>query len=222
MSRRPLVGITCGAFGTKPRRYGVNQTYVRALQAAGADPIILPPGTEPSLAARLDALLLPGGADVDPQFFGEQPEPGLGDLERDRDEFEFAMLDAAAAHRLPVLGICRGIQVINVHRGGSLHQDLANAGFHNPGGERTDLTHSIALAAGAEQPVNSIHHQGLKALGSGLRVTATCPEDGLVEAVESDDGMVVAVQCHPEELTTAVPWARELFDDLVRRAQSRD
>jgi len=131
------------------------------------------------------------------------------------------LLDAAGSRRLPVLGVCRGIQVINVHRGGSLHQDLGNAGFHNPGGERTLLAHSIALEGGGQQRVNSIHHQGLKALGEGLTVTARCPEDGLVEAFESEDGLVVAVQCHPEELTEDA-WARSLFEDLVERARSRD
>lgn len=215
---RPLVGITVGTAGEgRPQRYGVNQTYVRALQAAGADVILLPPGTDPGLAERLDALLLPGGADVDPALYREEPEPELGELDRPRDDLELAFLDAAAARRLPVLAICRGIQVVNVHRGGTLHQHLANAGFHQPEAERTHLAHEVVLADGGRRLVNSIHHQGLKALGQGLRVTETCPDDGLVEGVESEDGLLVAVQCHPEELTDQ-GWSRALFEALVAKA----
>ena len=219
---RPLVGITVGNTGSgRPPRYGANQTYVRALQRAGADAILVPPGTRATFAARLDALLLPGGADLDPEFYGERPEPELGDVDRARDELELAMLEAAEARRLPVLGVCRGIQVVNVHRGGTLHQHLPGAGLHNPGGERDRIAHEVELAAGGRLAVNSIHHQGVKRLGEGLRVTQTCPDDGLVEGFDSEDGRVVAVQCHPEELT-ANGWAQRLFDDLVRRAAARD
>jgi len=215
---RPLVGITVGSTGSgAPPRFGVNQTYVRALQAAGADAILLPPGTEPSLAGRLDALLLPGGPDVDPALYGEQPQPDLGEVDRPRDELELAFLDAATARRLPVLAICRGIQVVNVHRGGTLHQHLATAAFHQPQALRTHLAHEVVTAAGERRRVNSIHHQGLKRLGEGLTVTQTCPDDGLVEGVEADGGLLVAVQCHPEELT-GHDWSRALFEQLVARA----
>lgn len=221
ISRRPLVGVTCGSVEGRTPRFGVNQTYVRALQSAGAEVVLLPPGSGPELGARLDALLLPGGVDVDPDFYGEKPEPGLGEVDRERDRLELAMLEVAEARRLPVLGVCRGIQVLNVHRGGTLHQDLATAGLHNPGGERTLLAHEIELEGGGRQRVNSIHHQGLKVLGAGLKVTARCPDDGLVEAVESEDGLLVAVQCHPEEIT-GNPWAKGLFEDLVARAKLQD
>lgn len=215
---RPLVGITVGSAGSgRPPRFGVNQTYVRALQAAGADAILLPPGTDPALAARLDALLLPGGPDLDPALYGEQPEPELGEPDRPRDDLELALLDAAAARGLPVLAICRGIQVVNVHRGGSLHQHLASTPLHRPDAERTHLAHEVVTAAGERRRVNSIHHQGLKRLGQGLTVTQTCPEDGLVEGVEADGGLLVALQCHPEELTDH-DWSRALFEGLVARA----
>jgi putative glutamine amidotransferase len=218
---RPKIGIT-----TSPRKgteYYV--PYRRAVEAAGAEPVELPPGT-PSLP-ELDGLLLPGGWDVDPSFYGEKPDAKVGPIDHELDETELRLFRQARERALPVLGICRGQQVINVAMGGSLVQHLEDHDVRALG--RKHLAHTIEVnpaselgrAAGEHKVrVNSLHHQAIRTLAPGLQQTAR-GEDGTVEGVESDDGLVVAVQCHPEELTTDLPWARRLFERFVARARSR-
>src|SRR5207302_5283381 len=163
----------------------------------------------------LDRLLLPGGPDLDPMLYGEDHDPDLGSVDPELDHFEIDLVRRAVARSLPVLGICRGQQVINVALGGTLHQHLPEHDKH--GLPRRHLAHEIEVQAGSElaraaegEPVmvNSLHHQAIKELGAGLRVTARSP-DGVVEALEGGE-RVVAVQCHPEELIENSPWARRL------------
>jgi len=198
--------------------------YRRAVEAAGAEPVELPPGT-PSLP-ELDGLLLPGGWDVDPSFYGEKPDEKVGPIDHELDETELRLFRQARERKLPVLGICRGQQVINVAMGGSLLQHIEDHEVRAHG--RSHLAHTIEVdpaselgrAAGEHKVrVNSLHHQAIGRLASGLQQTAK-GEDGTVEGVESDDGLVVAVQCHPEELTTDLPWARRLFERFVARARA--
>jgi putative glutamine amidotransferase len=218
---RPKIGIT-----VQPRRgleYYV--PYRRAVTAAGADPVDLVAGTR-SLP-ELDGLLLPGGWDVDPSFYGEPPDEKVVETDPELDETELSMFRQARERELPVLGICRGQQVINVAMGGSLVQHLEGHEVRAHG--RSHLAHSIEVnpsselgrAAGTHQiRVNSFHHQAIREVAEGLHQTAR-GDDGTVEGVESDDGLIVAVQCHPEELTTDLPWARRLFERFVARARSR-
>jgi putative glutamine amidotransferase len=209
-----------------PRRgleyYG---TYRRAVMAAGAEPIDLVPGTE--TLPELDGLLLPGGWDVDPSFYGEQRDDKVGDTDPELDETELTLFRQARERRLPILGICRGQQVINVAMGGSLVQHLEDHDARALG--RSHLAHTIEVdptselgkAAGEDEiHVNSLHHQAIKRLADGLQESAH-GEDGTVEGVESNDGLIVAVQCHPEELTGDLPWARKLFERFVARARIR-
>jgi putative glutamine amidotransferase len=221
VSDKPRIGIT-----VHPRRgleYYV--PYRRAVEAAGAEPLDLVPGTK-SLP-DVDGLLLPGGWDVDPSFYGEQRDENLGDTDPQLDATELAMFRQARERDLPVLGICRGQQVINVAMGGSLVQHLEDHDARAIG--RRHLAHTIEVdpsselgrAAGEHKiPVNSLHHQAIKRLASGLHESAR-GEDGTVEGIESDDGLIVAVQCHPEELTSDLPWARRLFERFVARARGR-
>ena len=199
--------------------------YRRAVVAAGAEPVDLVPGTK-SLP-EVDGLLLPGGWDVDPYFYGEQRDEKLGQTDRELDETELALFGQAREREIPVLGICRGQQVINVAMGGSLVQHLEGHEVRALG--RSHLAHTIEVdptselgqAAGEHKVrVNSLHHQAIKRLAPGLQQSAS-GEDGTVEGVESDDGLIVAVQCHPEELTTDLPWARKLFERFVARARGR-
>ena len=213
-SDRPKIGIT-----VQPRRgleYYV--PYRRAVTAAGAEPVDLVPGTK--ALPDLDGLLLPGGWDVDPSFYGERRDEKLGDTDPELDETELVLFRQARERELPVLGICRGQQVINVAMGGSLVQHLEGHEVRALG--RSHLAHTIDVdpaselgqAAGEHKVrVNSLHHQAIKRLAAGLHQT--------VEGVESDDGLIVAVQCHPEELTTDLPWARNLFERFVARARGR-
>lgn len=221
MSEKPRIGITI-----HPKRglqYYV--PYRRALQSAGAEPVDLVPGTR-SLP-DVDGLVLPGGWDVDPAFYGEKRDENLGETDPELDATELAMFKQARDRELPVLGICRGQQVINVAMGGTLVQHLEDHDARAIG--RRHLAHTIEVdptselgrAAGEHKiPVNSLHHQAIKRLAAGLHESAH-GEDGTVEGVESDDGLIVAVQCHPEELTSDLPWARRLFERFVARARSR-
>jgi len=221
LSGRPRIGIT-----TSPRRGAEYYLpYRRAVEAAGAEPVEVPPGT-PELPP-VDGLLLPGGWDVDPALYGEPKDEKVGPIDPELDETELRMFRQARQKELPVLGICRGQQVINVAMGGSLVQHLEGHEVREHG--RSHLAHTIEVDPESELGqaarehkirVNSFHHQAVKTLAPGLEQTAR-GEDGTVEGVESEDGLIVAVQCHPEELTTDLPWARRLFERFVARAASR-
>jgi putative glutamine amidotransferase len=237
---RPLIGTTVG---NRPDRAGrprlaVNRTYVTALQDAGADVVLLPPGPNgpPSpLLDRLDGLLLPGGVDVGPAWYGESPRPALGEVDEDLDALEVPLARAAVERGLPVFGVCRGQQVVNVALGGTLYQDLALDGAsdfpHATPQERGRdfLAHWIEVSPGSHLhrvlgadrlEVNSFHHQAVRRVAPGLLVTAFSPGDGVIEGMESPDGLVLTVQCHPEELVSH-PWARGLFRAFVLLAAER-
>jgi putative glutamine amidotransferase len=219
-------------------RTGVNSAYVRSVLAAGGVPMILSPLLGPSYAARAldgsDALILTGGEDMDPALYGADPSPLLDPPSRERDLFELALFATARQRELPILGICRGIQLINVGLGGTLHQDLPSerpgSVDHNPKVSRSSRSHGVSLAPGSRAAetlgtdrvtVNSFHHQAIKDLAPGL-VASGWSEDGLIEAAESSPGnpWLLAVQWHPEEMYAelAAP-ERGLFRGLVREAE---
>jgi len=207
--------------------------YVRSLEAAGIPrssiEVIMPPSQprEP-----FDALLLGGGVDVDPARYGTRLlEAGNVEVDPERDELDFSLLDAALRDGRPVLGICRGIQVINVALGGTLVQDLgierpSEVVHQNDGDEKARLDHRVAILpgtrlasiAGAGQlAVNSRHHQAIASVAPGLAVSATAP-DGVPEAVESTrEPWLMAVQWHPENLRDAA--SAGLFAEFVRVAR---
>jgi putative glutamine amidotransferase len=184
----------------------------------------------------MDGILIPGGVDVDPAAFGATPHEKLGRIDPARDRVELQLVKWAVEDRKPLLGLCRGLQVINVALGGTLYQDLEaeyphaikHDYFPNYGFERDYLAHEVALAPGsrlrhalaAEQiPVNSMHHQGIKVLGRGLAASATAP-DGLIEAAESsDDSFLVGVQWHPEVFDSTDPNTEHLFDGFIAAAR---
>jgi putative glutamine amidotransferase len=234
MIRFPLIGVTTSiTVGTSPERAFVNSTYLRALQEAGGVPIALPPQLAPEVLAvlmtRVDGLLLTGGGDMDPSRFGEAPHPTLYDVAPSRDTVEIEAIRMAMERRLPVLAICRGIQVLNVACGGSLYQDVgSDPGTtlpHSQKEPRNQPTHKVKLTRGSrlagvmgadEVEVNSMHHQAIKGLGTGLVAVAWAP-DHIVEGVESEDPsrFVLGVQWHPEELVGDSEPARRLFAALV-------
>lgn len=237
---RPLIGVTARNRPAQriPPYVGVNSSYVLALQAAGAEVVVLPPGPHGVPGALLDVLdgvLLPGGLDVDPAAYGERPREGLGDVDVELDELELGLARAAFERRLPLFGICRGQQVVNVALGGTLYQDLKRDGAtelsHASPKElgRDHIAHEIEVTPGsrlrkalgaARLDVNSHHHQAVRRVAANLRVTAVSPRDGIIEGLESDDGLVLTVQCHPEEMT-AHRWARGLFSAFVEIATGR-
>ncbi len=195
------------------------------MEAAGAEPVALAAGS--AELGSVDGLLLPGGWDVDPALYGEEPDAAVGPIDPELDRTEVELFRQARAGGLPVLGICRGQQVINVALGGSLFQHIDDHDQRALG--RAHLAHRVAIdpvselarAAGETTlEVNSLHHQAVRSMGPGLRATAR-GDDGTIEGIESDDGLVVAVQCHPEELAGDLPWARSLFERFVSRARRR-
>ena len=184
------------------------------VRAGGSLAEILPlsPADEAAAAPDCDGIILTGGADIGPECYGEAPAPGVVlDTCPPRDALELALLTRADERRWPLLGICRGQQLLNVHRGGTLHQDLDLAGCpgHRVDAPRDALAHPVRRQGAArwldllpaELPVNTSHHQAVRRLGRGLRVVATAP-DGVIEALEGDDPerCVMAVQWHPEDL----------------------
>ena len=240
---RPLIGITTGSGPSRAgERASIGAAYLNAVQAAGGIPVILPPQIDQSgleqLMDRVQGLVLTGGGDVDPARYGEARHEKTDGVSSERDDQESGAVGIALERAMPVLAICRGLQVLNVHLGGSLHQDIPS-GFateinhaQTSGKEpsaRSDVTHGVAIEEGCRLAslvgatsldVNSMHHQSAKLLGSGLRPVAWAA-DGVIEGLEvpEDDRFVVAVQWHPEELVAEHEHARRLFAAIVDEAR---
>jgi putative glutamine amidotransferase len=234
----PLIGVSTSiTVGPSPERAYVNTTYLRAVQAAGGIPVLLPPQVEGDarrvLWERLGGLILTGGGDIDPARFGEAPHAETADVSPARDALEIELVERALHDDVPLLGICRGLQVLNVALGGSLHQHLPTQPIlHSQIEPRDRPTHAVKVMGegtrlgrvlGAlEVQVNSMHHQGVHRLGRGLREVAWAP-DGVIEGIEMDgaERFVIAVQWHPEELVGHDATARGLFAAVVDAARRR-
>ncbi len=232
-ARRPVVGITTYA---EQARWGawdlpaalLPLAYVRAVADAGAAPLLVPPvgdAVAPALAV-LDGLLLAGGADLDPAGYGAAAHPETAAVRPERDASELALLRAALDERLPVLGVCRGMQLLNVALGGTLEQHLPDVvgheGHRGPPGVfaehevRLERTARVGRALDETVAVRSYHHQGVDRIGEGLRVVGRAP-DGAVEALEHEDlPFVVGVLWHPEAGDDP-----RLFEALVEAARER-
>lgn len=240
--RRPIIGIPTHsryvAMAGLPPAFIMGQLYTQALARAGAAAILLPLYDDPELLRTLydevDGLFLAGGSDVDPALYNEAAHAKLGELDQDRDRVELQLIEWALADQLPILAICRGLQILNVARGGSLHQDIATdlpyAIEHNYWQEqpRDYLAHDVEVMPGTRLAsilgthhtrVNSLHHQSVNALAPGLRVAAVAP-DGVIEALEgNDERFLVAVQWHPEALVTD-PGMVGLFSSFVAAVET--
>jgi len=226
MSPRPLVALTT-SFNPRAGPHGrpmamVWGAYIDALDRLGIAVVLLTPSHTPesvrALLENCDGLVLTGGGDVDPRYYGEAAAPALDDVLPARDEMEFAALDVALGRGLPILGICRGCQVLNVHLGGTLWQDIAAGSpgpiAHRQAGRWEEQSHDVAIAPDSKLAAilgatavrtNSFHHQAVRAAAPRLRVTATSG-DGLAEAVELRDyPFCIAVQWHPERGDDAAP-----------------
>ena len=217
-------------------RVRLNSSYVTALESAGLIPIVIPPLASPeqsrAILERVDGLLLTGGEDVDPALYGQDRIQKCGQPNKARDETEIALCLAARELNKPLLAICRGPQVLNVTFGGTLIQDIPSqvpgALNHNADDERASRVHEVAIEPGSlaakaigatNVSVNSLHHQSVKDVAPGFKVTATSP-DGIVEAIEwaGADWWALAVQWHPEEMNDSPePWDRGLFRAFADR-----
>lgn len=222
-----LIGIT-PCRNIENNKLLLNRDYPDALRRAGALPLILPWETDAkrlsALLSRLDGLLLSGGEDVSPELYGEQRLAVCGEPDAERDAMETALCRLALEKNMPVLAICRGIQVMNTVLGGTLYQDIAsqygNALEHPVYDRPYEQVHGVTVLPGtklsgiigtAQIRVNSRHHQAIKIPGNGLTVCARA-EDGLIEGVEiPGQRFAVGVQWHPESLSGRVPEAHALF-----------
>jgi len=235
----PLIGITTARRPhTEVRsQIVVTEAYVQAIAVNGGCPVMIPLGLSSQLLddllERLDGILFTGGGDIDPAFYGAAPHPSVGDVDPDRDGVELHLLEKAVGRGVPFLGICRGLQLINVGLGGSLYTDIAaqhlKAMRHDyyPDFPRDYLAHPVYVHAGSRLAgilenshveVNSLHHQGIDQLATGLLSTASAP-DGIVEAVElPGHPFGLAVQWHPEWLGAFAPM-RALFLAFVNAAE---
>jgi putative glutamine amidotransferase len=231
VTARPRIGVTLDVAGEA--RYALPRAYADAVLAAGGLPLLLPHAREAAEAylALLDGLVVAGGAfDVPPELYGEPRRPVCGETHPERTAFEQELLLAALAARLPVLGVCGGMQLLNVVCGGTLYQDLA-ADAGRPGHEqpapKDAPSHDALVAPGTllarlvgegALPVNSTHHQAVRDPGQGVLVSARAP-DGVIEAIELPDlPFALGVQWHPEAVARHVPRNAEIFHALVRAA----
>jgi putative glutamine amidotransferase len=238
---RPLIAVTTSEMRDPPdhvakpatdpprREMALGMRYLEALELSGAIPLVVPPmGAEllEALLDRVDGVCLSGGPDIDPHGYGEEErDPQLGTTEPTLDGYELALAQLADARGVPVLGICRGVQTLNVARGGTLHQHLEG---HRQTEAGRVTSHSVRIEPGSrlarvmgvtEADVNSFHHQAANRLGQGLRAVAWAP-DGLVEGLESDgDALYLGVQWHAESLVDH-PEHLALFRELVAEAEA--
>ncbi|MGC9529356.1 MAG: gamma-glutamyl-gamma-aminobutyrate hydrolase family protein [Candidatus Bipolaricaulaceae bacterium] len=206
MAARPTVGIT---LGTDHENYTVAREYCEAVRAAGGRPLLLP-FAEIDLRG-IGGVLLSGGGDIAPAAFGAEPSGELRAVNQERDEFELELARLALRRQVPLLGICRGCQVLAVAAGGKLVQDLPLGGYlnHHPGSPPDRIHHPVhvvrrtrlaAILGSSEMGVNSSHHQAVAAPPPGFAASARAP-DGVIEALEADDHrFALAVQWHPERL----------------------
>lgn len=210
----------------------VNRVYVSAVSEAGGLPVILPtlePALLPAMLDRLDGVVLSGGGDVDPRHFGQEPSPDLGPVDAHRDAWELAMARSCWDRRLPMLGICRGMQVMNVARGGTLVQHLPDRSAldHRVADRFAELVHRVhliegstaaAVLGGTVLDVNTLHHQAVDVPGRGLRISGRAPDDTVevIEAIGTEP--FLGVQWHPELLTAHAPQ-RALFHWVVDHAR---
>ena len=228
---KPLIGLVCGHQQQDPDRYYVNSAYIRAVIESGGTP------REQlfDIVELLDGLVLPGGVDIDPNRFGENPHPKCGEIDPIWDDLDLMVTGLALERDIPILAICRGCQVLNVALGGTLVQDISSQISepikHTQEAPRWYATHDIVIQPSSilgkiwgtvPQRVNSFHHQSVRQVGRGLRITATAP-DGVVEAIESTQHrFVLGVQWHPELMFERYPAAQELFRSFIQSAAHKN
>lgn len=233
---KPIIGIT--ACQEEQKIYKTNNTYVRAVVRAGGIPVLLPIATPledcAKIAALVDGFLVPGGVDMAPQYFGEQPPKEVTCIDRALDEFELELIRTTSAMGKPMLAICRGCQVVNVAFGGTLYQDIPTQcpqahGHYQDTASRSEGYHTVTITPGTvlaaalgegELLTNSYHHQAVKDLAPGFRVCARTG-DGVIEGIEKEDGSILGVQWHPECMEERYPVFRGLFSWLVARAEGK-
>lgn len=234
---KPVIGVTC-SYDLPKGYFRINKAYIEAIEKAGGLPVILPsisPSHVDEILSIVDGILLSGGVDVDPYLYGEKPITSIGKIDPARDLFEIALTNSAIRREIPILAICRGIQVLNVAAGGTLYQDIQtqipNAIKHKWfTSEGLDVppdypTHIVKIKSGSRLHrifgreilrVNSFHHQSVKDVGRRFVATAWA-EDGVIEAIEYiGESFILGVQWHPEWMINSEMI--KLFEEFVKEA----
>lgn len=241
MANAPLIGITM-RLEQETRRFYLGRDYCEAIRGAGGIPVHLPliPETEyiEDIVSRLDGVLLPGcDSDPDPTLYGADPHPGLGCVVPEKDATDLMVIEAAEKRGLPILGICFGLQILNVSRGGTLIQDIESqvegAIKHQQGIPRERKSHRLRIESGSllegwassaengEVFVNSHHHQAVDRIGKGVTATSRT-SDGVIESIEDSEGKpVFAVQWHPELDWQHDPFSQAIFAGFVESCRSK-
>lgn len=235
--KNPLIGITSDYDETNGQTsFFVKESYVTAVEDSGGIPLLLCPTKNENSLSRfinlIDGLLISGGGfDIDPKLYGEEPHPKLGKIQPDRTGFEIKLLKSAVEKRMPVLGICGGHQLINVYFGGTLYQDIPsqysekiNHKQSTPSDipyHKIEIHPSTRLSKITEADsgmVNSTHHQSIKKIGNGLKISAVA-EDGVIESIEFDgDDFIVGVQWHPERIYNKDSCSKNIFTEFIKEA----
>lgn len=226
----PLIGITCGLDAD---RFTVTEYYSRGVEKCGGVPVIIPVTTNLStlenLSAKICGLILTGGGDLDPAHFGEEPAIGMGKITPERDHYELELTKIFLASHKPLLGICRGMQVLNIAAGGTIWQDIYTQLYypvlkHSQEAPKPYPTHRVNVLADTmlslifgernEIRVNSFHHQSINKVAKGFRINAVAP-DGIIEGIESssDEVFILGVQWHPECM-----WETDQLQYLIFQA----
>jgi len=232
--RRPVIGISA-VTSSDEKAYTQRAAYAHAIWEAGGEAVLLPCNPDKSnckqIVSILDGLLAPGGHDIDPQFYGEEVQEYCGTFTRYEDEYDMELVKEAVTQRKPVFGICRGMQMINALYGGTLYQDIPaqyseeifhtrlhpmDENFHTVNIEKDSYLAEV-LGETEEVKVNTSHHQAVKDVAHGFRVTAKAP-DGIVEAMENEDVSILCVQWHPERLQDMEIY-QKLMKDFVDRCR---
>jgi len=241
---RPIIGITCSTAAESPRtQYALNllrdytvRDYSEAVTESGGAPILIPllrdEGALERILSSLDGLLLSGGADIDPRYYNEDPCPNLGEIDSAKDAVESKLVKMALDRDMPILGICRGVQAINVMGGGTLHQDIPSqvpgSIKHNQGADPRFPSHQIKVEPGSRMFkimecdtiwVSSHHHQAVKDVAPGYVATARA-SDGVIEGIESmAHRFVIGVQWHPERTFHTDGPSRSIFRAFIESAK---
>jgi len=222
---KPLIGITTDF---KDKHNSIEEAYSKAVAGYGGLPVLIPTVENQTeylitIIDRIDGLLIPGSRDMDPKHYNEGPHPKLNPMNRERTAAEYIVLESALEKNIPVLGICGGMQFINVFFGGSLYQDIQDL-VENPLIHEKGTVHPVKISEGSkllrivgksEFSVKSYHHQAVNKVGKGLTINANSTPDNIVEGLESKEHSILAVQWHPELEDSDV--SKKIFESFISK-----